>query len=260
MSTKNSKTILFITGAFVSNTIWDEWKTYFESRGYTTLAPAWLFKDASVEVLRKRHPDPDVASIRLAQLAGHYEAIAKALPEKPIIIGHSIGGLVAQILMQKRLAASVIAIHSVPPQGLFTFKLSFLKAGWGALGFFTSARKTFLMDFSQWQYAFTNGMPVACQEDGYERFAIPESKLVVRDTTTSAAAVDFDMPHPPLLFIAGSIDHAIPASLNLSNYKKYTDSDSIRDYMVFSDRNHFVLGQPGWEEVALYIEQWLSKL
>lgn len=259
MSAKNSKTILFITGAFVSNSIWEEWQQYFEKRGYKTFAPAWLFKDASVEVLRKRHPDPDVASIRLHQLVKHYEAIAQSLPEKPIIIGHSIGGLVAQILMQKGLAASVVALHSVPPQGIITFRFSFLKAGWPALGFFTSAKKTFLMSFKQWQYAFTNGMPVACQEDGYERYAIPESKLIVRDTTTSAAKIDFSQPHPPLLFIAGSNDHAIPASLNLSNYKKYSHSGSVKDFKEFQDRNHFVIGQPGWQEIALYIEEWLGQ-
>ncbi|MGC4042006.1 MAG: alpha/beta hydrolase [Flavobacterium sp.] len=259
MATKNSKTILFITGAFVSNTIWEEWRAYFENRGYNTIAPPWPYKDASVEILRKRHPDPDVASIRLNQLVAHYEAAAKSLPEKPIIIGHSIGGLVGQILMQSGVAASVVAIHSVPPQGIFTLNPSFLRAGWGALGFFTSVKKTYMMTFRQWQFAFTNHMPIACQEDGYERFAIPESKLVVRDTTTSAAKVDFSKPHVPLLFIAGSADHAIPASLNLSNYKRYSHRDSVTDYMVFPDRNHFVLSQPGWQEVALYITAWLSK-
>ena|SRR6218665_251366 len=259
MSAKNSKTILFITGAFVSNSIWEEWQEYFEKRGYKTVAPAWLFKDASVEVLRKRHPDPDVASIRLNQLVAHYEAIAQSLAEKPIIIGHSIGGLVAQILMQKGLAASVVALHSVPPQGIVSLRFSFLKAGWPALGFFTSATKTFLMSFAQWQYAFTNGMPIACQEDGYERYTIPESKLIVRDTTTSAAKIDFSQPHPPLLFIAGSKDHAIPASLNLSNYKKYSHPGSITDFKEFQDRNHFVIGQPGWQEIALHIEEWLNQ-
>jgi pimeloyl-ACP methyl ester carboxylesterase len=261
MATKKSKTILFITGAFVSHTIWEEWRTYFEKKGYETLAPSWPNKDASAELLRKRHPDPDVASLRLTELITHYEAIVKSLPEKPILIGHSIGGLVAQILMQKGLSATVVAIHSVPPQGIFTFKFSFLKAGWGALGFFTSVKKTFMMSFGQWQYAFTNAMPIACQEDSYERFAIPESKLIVRDTTTAVAKVDFNKPHPPLLFVAGSIDHAIPSSLNLSNYRKYTNAatNSVTDYILFPDRNHFVLGQPGWEEIAQYVELWICK-
>jgi len=258
MQTDNRKTILFITGAFVSNECWNEWRDFYDSKGYKTIAPPWPFKDASPEVLRKRHPDPQVASIRLAQLIEHYEEIAKSMHEKPIIIGHSIGGLIAQILNQKGLASAVAAIHSVPPQGIMTFKFSFFKAGWGPLGFFTSTKKTFLMSFSQWQYAFTNGLPLEWQEKGYQ-LAIPESKLVVRDTITSAAKVDFNAPHNPILLIAGDNDHTIPAQLNHDNYKKYTDQNSITDYKVFPGRNHFVLGQPGWQEVATYILEWLQK-
>ncbi|GAA5089797.1 alpha/beta hydrolase [Chryseobacterium ginsengisoli] len=258
MQTDNRKTILFITGAFVSNECWNEWRDFYDTKGYKTIAPPWPFKDASPEVLRKRHPDPQVASIRLTQLIEHYEKIAQSMPEKPIIIGHSIGGLIAQILTQKGLASSAIAIHSVPPQGIMTFKFSFLKAGWGPLGFFTSTKKTFLMSFSQWQYAFTNGLPIEWQEKGYQ-LAIPESKLVVRDTITSAAKVDFNAPHSPLLLIAGGSDHTIPYQLNHDNYKKYSDKNSVTDYKLFPGRNHFVLGQPGWQEVAAYILEWFQK-
>ncbi|WP_415327670.1 alpha/beta hydrolase [Chryseobacterium sp. MMS23-Vi53] len=258
MQTDYRKTILFITGAFVSNECWNEWKDFYNTKGYQTIAPSWPFKDASPEVLRKRHPDPQVASIRLTQLIEHYEKIAKSLPEKPIIIGHSIGGLIAQILNQRGLASVAVAIHSVPPQGIITFKFSFLKAGWGPLGFFTSTKKTFLMSFSQWQYAFTNGLPIEWQEKGYQ-LAIPESKLVVRDTITSAAKVDFSAPHQPLLLIAGGSDHTIPYQLNHDNYKKYSDKNSVTDYKLFPGRNHFVLGQPGWQEVAVYILEWIQK-
>lgn len=258
MQTETSKTILFITGAFVSNESWNEWKEFYENKGYTTIAPAWPFKDASPEVLRKRHPDPEVASIRLKQLIEHYEKIATSLTEKPIIIGHSIGGLIAQILNQKGLAAVAIAIHSVPPQGIMTFQFSFLKAGWGPLGFFTSTKKTFLMSFSQWQYAFANGLPLEWQEKGYQ-LAIPESKLVVRDTITSVAKIDFNAPHHPLLLIAGDNDHTIPQQLNYDNYKKYNNKNSVTDYKVFPGRNHFVLGQPGWQEIAIYILEWIQK-
>ncbi|MES2484486.1 MAG: alpha/beta hydrolase [Bacteroidota bacterium] len=260
MSTLKSKTILFITGAFVSNACWDDWKTFFKDKGYETLAPSWPQKDASANVLKFRHPDPDVAALRLTTLLQHYEEIVRALPEKPIIIGHSMGGLIAQLLLQKDLAAAAVAIHSVPPQGVFTFKLSFLIAGWGPLGFFTDSNKTFLMSFSQWQYAFTNGMPEELQEQSYFRFAIPESKRIVRDTITSAAKVDFARHHAPLFFIAGEKDHTIPSSLNHSNYKKYTHKDSITDFREFPGRNHFVLGQPGWQEVATGITNWIQNL
>lgn len=259
MPTTNSKTILFITGAFVHNSCWDEWREYFENLDYETSAPPWPNKDASAKQLRERHPDTTIASMRLSKLIAHYERIVRSMPKKPIIIGHSIGGLIAQILNDKGLATAVVAIHSVPPQGIFTFKLSFLRAGWGPLGLFTNPNKSFLMNFQQWQYAFANGLTETEQQKGYERFAIPESKKIVRDTTTAVAKVHFNRPHDPLLFIAGSTDHSIPSSLNYDNYKKYSCAESVTDFIEFKSRNHFVLGQSGWEEIAHYIQNWLEK-
>jgi alpha-beta hydrolase superfamily lysophospholipase len=82
---------------------------------------------------------------------------------------------------------------------------------------------------------------------------------VVRDTITKAAHVNFQNPHAPLLITSGSSDHSIPASLNLSNHKKYQRSNSVNDYQEFKGRNHFVLGQPTWQEDAEYIAEWLKK-
>jgi len=260
MEKTHSKTVVFITGAFVHHSCWDDWKIYFESKGYQTIAPPWPHKNASAETLRNSHPNKEIAANRLAALTDYYDNIVKQLPEKPILIGHSIGGLIVQLLLQRGSGIAGVAIHSVPPQGIITFKLSFLKAGWGPLGFFTSVRKSFLMSFSQWQYAFTNGMDTDSQKEAYYKFAIPESKLIVRDTITKAAKVHFENPHAPLLLTSGTDDHTIPSSLNYSNYKKYKKSNSVTDYKEFKGRNHFVLGQPTWKEDADYILNWLGNL
>ncbi len=258
MQTENPKSILFITGAFVSHECWNDWRDFYENKGYKTVAPPWPNKNGTAEELRKHHPDPEIATIRLQQLIDYFEEIAGSFSQRPIIIGHSLGGLIAQILNQKGLAASAIAIHSVPPQGILSFKFSFLKAAWGPLGFFTSVKKPFLMSFLQWQYAFTNGLSFELQKKGYEELAIPESKLVVRDAVTSVAKVDFSKPHEPLLLIAGNNDHTIPHQLNYDNFKRYNNKSSVTDYKLFSGRNHFVLGQPGWQEITLYIYEWLQ--
>ncbi|MXV50080.1 alpha/beta fold hydrolase [Pedobacter sp. HMF7647] len=259
MKALTSKTIVFITGAFVSSDCWNDWKTYFEERGYTTLAPAWPHKDAPACTLRERHPDAEVASLRLASLTDYFATIVKQLSEKPILIGHSMGGLITQLLLQKDLATAGIAIHSLQPKGIFTFKFSFYKAGWGALGFFTDTKKTYLMSFREWQYAFTNGMSFEQQKEAYYNLLVPESKLLVRDATTDAAKINFSSAHAPLLFLAGSTDHFIPASLNYSNYKKYSHHQSVTDYKEFAGRNHFVLGQPNWSEIADFVLSWIKK-
>jgi pimeloyl-ACP methyl ester carboxylesterase len=258
MKRNSSKTILFITGAFVSNHCWDQWKLYFENKGYQTCAPAWPNKDAPAEELRNRQPDAAIASMTLAALIEYYAEIAASMPERPVIIGHSIGGLITQLLLQRNLGSAGIAIHSVPPQGIMSFKLSFLRAGWGPLGYFTPVSESFMMSFRQWQYAFTNGLPLKVQKEGYYDLAIPESKQIVRDTITKVAHVDFQRPHPPLLLISGTEDHTIPASLNFSNFRKYKSSGSVTDYKKFEGRTHYVLSQAGWEEIAGYIHNWLS--
>jgi pimeloyl-ACP methyl ester carboxylesterase len=253
-----SQTVLFITGAFVSNACWDEWRVYYERKGFSTFAPPWPHKGATAEELRSRHPDADIASNRLADLTDYYADLARQFPQPPILIGHSIGGLIVQLLLQKQLGAMGIAIHSVPPQGIVTFKFSFLKAGWGALGFFTSTKRSYLMSFDAWKYAFTNDMTPQQQTDSYYKLAIPESKLIVRDTITSAARIDFTLRHAPLLILSGSSDHTIPASLNYANYRKYKNDQSVTDYKEFPGRNHFVLGQPTWKEEADFILDWIG--
>ncbi|TGD82548.1 alpha/beta hydrolase [Hymenobacter wooponensis] len=254
------QTIVFVTGAFVHHSCWNEWKTYFEGHGYTCLVPPWPYKNASVEELRRRHPDARLASLRLKQLVDSFADVIKQLPEKPILIGHSMGGLVTQLLLQRDVAAAGVAIHSVPPQGVFAFSWSFLRATWGPLGFLTNVNKTFLMSMRQWQYAFTNGMLPAEQRATYEALVVPESKRVSRDGLTAAARVDFRRPHVPLLLVAGSDDHIMPAALNRANFKRYAQgSGSVTDFKEFTGNNHLVLGLPTWRDVADFIRQWLEQ-
>ena len=255
-----TKTVVFVTGAFVVNTGWDEWQSYFHSKGYETMAPPWPFKDGTAAELRARQPnDTDLAKLTLNELVDHYMDIVKALPEKPIVIGHSLGGLITQIIVSHDLAAAAVAIHSVPPQGVFPYEFSFLKAGWKALGLFTDLDETYLMSFEDWQYAFVNDMPLDEQQKAYDENTIPESKVVARGGLTSAAHVDFEKPHAPLLLTAGSIDNIIPAHLNHRNFEAYKSNGSVLDYKEFEGRNHFVLGQPTWKEDADYILDWLDK-
>jgi pimeloyl-ACP methyl ester carboxylesterase len=187
---------------------------------YKTIAPAWPYKNGTAKVLRDRQPnDTDLAALTLNELVDHYANIAKGLPEKPIAIGHSLGGLITQILVSRDLVAAGIAVHPVPPQGVFPYEFSFLKAGWKALGLLTSLKKTYLMSFKDWQYAFVNNMPLEEQKKAYEENTIPESKTVARGGLTSAAKVDFKKPHVPLLITSGSIDNIIPAHLNNATIK-----------------------------------------
>ncbi|CAN1573357.1 MhpC Predicted hydrolases or acyltransferases (alpha/beta hydrolase superfamily) [Flavobacteriaceae bacterium] len=259
MKTINSKTIVFVTGAFVSHNGWDNWKTYFESNGYTTFAPSWPFKEGSPAELRKKHPnDKSLAELRYIEVVDNYANFIKQLPEKPILVGHSLGGLTVQLLLQRGLAEAAVAIHSVPPQGVFSLEFSFYKSLWKPLGIFESTKKTYLMSFQDWQYAFTNGMSYADQKEAYEHSTIPESRLALRDPLSSVGKIDFNKPHNPLLFISGSTDHIMPAALNYRNFKKYKNNGSITKYKEFKGHNHYVLGLPSWKEEADYILDFIN--
>jgi pimeloyl-ACP methyl ester carboxylesterase len=258
MNNIKSKTIVFITGAYVSHACWNEWRTFFEDHGYTTIAPPWPHKDADPLTLRNRHPDKALAAVSMYDIIDHYTEIIRNLPEKPIVIGHSFGGLFAQVLLNKGLAAACIAIHAVPPQGVIPYEINFLRSNAATLGFFTSLKKTFLMSFRKWQFSFTNGMSYEAQKSSYYDLVIPESKRAARGGLTKAAFVDFKKQHEPLLLLAGTHDQCIPAHLCKRVYKRYRNKNSVTDF-VLKDRNHFVLGQPTWREDAEYILNWLRK-
>jgi len=255
-----SKTIVFITGAFLGNNCWAEWKSFFEGKGYRTLAPAWPYKGAAPEELRNRQPDAAIALTRLADVTEYFAIIISSLPEAPILIGHSLGGLIVQLLLQRGLGVAGVAIHSFPAQRVRAFTFSFIKEWWGAMGFFTPVRESYLMPFWNWKHAIAGGLSCEQQKEMYYAYAIPESKLLIRDAFKWGKKIDFKRPHAPLLLTSGSHDRMIPAALNYANFKEYRGGDPITEYKEFKGHNHLVFGQSVWREEADYILYWLHGL
>jgi pimeloyl-ACP methyl ester carboxylesterase len=254
----SSKTVVFIHGMYMNHLCWNEWVERFQARGYHCLAPAWPGRDKPVESLRKNQPDVELGKLTLQGVLEHLDHIIRSLDEKPILIGHSMGGLATQLLLQRDLAVAGIAIDSAPPMGVFTAQWPFLKANWGHISPFASQGQPVEMTFKRFQYAFVNTMSSAEQRTAFDKFAVPESRRVPRQSLTSIARIDFKKPHPPLLLIAGSVDHLIPAALVRTNYKKYQNTRSVTDFKEFPGRNHFLIGQKNWEEIADYCMEWLN--
>lgn len=260
-TTTKKRTIVLISGAFVTSDGWGEWKAYFESKGFNVITPAWPYKDGEVNELRAKHKDSVPGNYNLTDIVDYHANLIDQLPEKPILIGHSFGGLIVQLLLQRDKGAMGVAYHSVPPKGVFVYKYSFLKALWGPLGIFHSKNDPFLMSFTQWQYAFTNGMPLEKQQYYYDHLVVPEKRTVLRAPLKKQGKIDFKRAHAPLLLVSGGTDHIIPASLNKKNYKKYIRKQpegSITDYKEFPGRNHLSMSQDTWKEDAEYILQWIN--
>lgn len=258
-----SKTIFFVHGNFVNYQCWDLWVNHYQKKGYTCVASSFPLRDKPVEELRKIHPDPKLGALAIGEVLEHLTNEINKLKEKPIIIGHSFGGLLTQLLINKGLGAAGVAIDSVPPLGVITTKFSFIRSLWPIVNPFHPASRPYLMSFEHFQYTFTNGQPLEEQKQAYDAYVVPESVRLSRGALSGKASVDFKKPHVPLLLIGGEIDHIMPASLNRSNFNRYKASaPSVTDYKEFPGRNHFtVIGGKGWDEVADYALNWVeSKL
>jgi pimeloyl-ACP methyl ester carboxylesterase len=252
-----TKTIVLIHGMFMTPLCWEKWIPYYESKGYKVVAPAWPGRDKSVDELRKAHPDSDLAKLKLGDIVEHVAKAIGALDEKPVIIGHSMGGLVVQLLLQRDVAVAGVAVDPAPPAGVFTTEFSFLKANFPAINPFLLSQPV-QMSFEHFQYAFVNTLPLDEQRAAYDRYVVPESRGVPTSSLGEAGKVDFQRPRRPLLITAGEKDHIIPSSLNRSNYEKYK-GPSITDFKEFSGRDHFLIGSRGWQEVADYCLEWLNQ-
>jgi len=255
---KSSKTVVFVHGMYVTPSCWKEWQPYFESRGFRTLAPAWPEHERPVAEQRQRHPSAELAAVRLEDVVQRYREVIGKLDEKPILIGHSLGGLVVQLLLQEGLGSVGVAIDSAPPKGLVSLKWSFLKSNWPVINPFASAKKPIYLDEAAFAYAFVNTLPADQQHAHWLAEVVPESRRVGKGPTTGAARIDFARPRPPLLFVAGERDHIIPPSLNRKNAERY-QKPSITEFKEFPGRDHFIIAEPGWQEVADFVLGWIAK-
>lgn len=261
MHLSSTKTIVFISGAFVSHFYWGKWLTFFENKGYKVVAPPWLHKNDSAANLREQHPCVKIGSITLSDLLCYYTEIIEKLPEKPILIGHSYGGLLVQLLVQKNLASAGICINSFPPLGFTTAKSSFytniFKFTWN----FFSSKKTFILSIEDWKNNFFNNIESKEQKKEYDKFIIPESKRALRNLFSKNARINFKKKHVPLFFISSSKDEIIPPKLVHWNFRKHKKNlHSITCYKEFENKNHFQILQPEWEKAAEYIVRWIEKV
>ena len=249
--------VVFVHGMFMTPGCWADWQAHFEARGLSSVAPAWPHHEGTVEAQRARHPDPALGALTLADVVAHHRALLQEM-DRPVLVGHSMGGLVVQLLLQEGLGRCGVALHSAPPKGVVSLKWSFLKSNWGVISPFANADEPWLPTLEQFCYGFANGLPEAVQRKAYASQVVPESRRVGSGPTTAAAQIDFHAERPPLLLVAGGRDHMIPASLNRTNHERYAGGPSVTELEVMDDRTHLTLQQPGWEAVADHVLAWVA--
>ena len=256
-----TKTIALIHGNFVTRHSWDPWVARYSAHGYKVVPIAYPGRDKPVKVLQAHRKDPFLRTLDLKTTLDHHVRQIRALGEKPIIIGHSFGGLLTQLLVQRDLAAAAVVIDSVAPPGVLSLKWSFYRGTWPVLNPFAGS-SPYYMSFKDYQYAFANDQTLAEQRVGYDVDIVPESRRLARGALMPAAKVHFKRAHAPLLFIAGEKDHLMPASLNHSNYERYKrNSASLVEFKQFPGRGHYsIIAGQGWEQVADYALGWVERV
>ncbi len=250
------KNILFIHGMFQNPRSWEKWIAYFTAKGYNCIAPAWPYHDGEPAELRN-NPAPQLGDLGLQDIVDKFTSIASGL-DNPIIIGHSVGGLIVQLLINKGIGAAGVCISSVAPNAMLAFDWGFMKNSALITNPF-KGNAPFEMDLESFHASFCNTMTMEETEQAYAAYATHDSRNVLRDCMGEAGQVDLDLPHVPLLFIGGEKDEIIPPELNEKNAEAYTDEGSLTYFEQFPGRSHFICGQPGWEEVAETIADWLEE-
>ena len=256
-----TRTIALIHGNFVTRHSWDPWVTRYQKLGFNCVAIAYPGRDRSPAWLRQNPDRSLMKGLTLQKVIDHHVEAIRSLGEKPIVIGHSFGGLITQQMVKRDLAAAAVVIDSVPPQGVLTLAWSFYRSTWPVLNPFMPASSPYMMSFKHFQYAFANDLSLAEQREAYERDMVPESRRLSRGGLTSTARVDFKRRHAPLLFIAGEKDRIMPAVLNRTNYRRYRASPSVTEFKEFAGRSHYsIIAGRGWEEVADYALDWAVRM
>ena len=236
---------------------------HFEAQGYRVLTPAYPGFEIEVEALREQ---PEViAGQKVPAIVDHIAEIIDGLEKPPIIMGHSFGGTLTQLLVARGLGCAAVAIDSAPTEGVRVNPPAQVKSLFPVLKNPANRHKAVGFTPEEFHYAFTNTLSREDSDKVYERYHIAAPGSFVWDFGLIAnfkpghqeTWVDYDNDdRAPLLFIAGGKDHIMPASVNKSNAKHYKKSAAVTEFHAFPDRDHWTCAAPGWEEVADLALSW----
>jgi non-heme chloroperoxidase len=255
-------TIVFIHGLWIHTTSWQPWMDFFEQNDYKTLNPAWPGDSATVAECRA-NPQA-IANRGVTEIADSYAKIIAGLAEPPIVIGHSFGGLIAQILLSRGIAAAGIALDPAPMKGVWQLPLSALKASLPVLGNPFNAKKAISLTFEQFKYGFANAVADKEAKELYNKWTIPAPALPLFQAATATFAGNetkvntANTTRGPLLISGGEKDNIAPPVLGKASAGKY-NSSVITDFKLFQGRGHSLIVDQGWKEVAQYSLSWLNK-
>jgi non-heme chloroperoxidase len=254
-NTTGLRPVVFVHGLWLLGSSWDPWAAMFEEAGYAPLMPGWPDDPDTVE---EAHAHPEVfARKTVGQVADHVDEIIGGLDQKPVVIGHSFGGLLAQILAGRGLSAATVAIDPAPFRGVLPLPLSALKSARPVLGNPANRNRAVPLTFEQFRYGFANAVSEEEARALYDTFAVPASGAPIFQAATAnlnpwtEAKVDTKNPaRGPLLIVSGEKDHTVPWAIANASYKRQKRNDGVTEIVEVPDRGHTLTVDSGWREVA----------
>jgi pimeloyl-ACP methyl ester carboxylesterase len=254
--------VVFIPGLWMHPESWTSWVELFREAGYEPTAPLWPDMPATLAETRA-HPD-GMAGQGIQEITDHYARILGALEARPILVGHSFGGLFAQKLLGLGLASAAVAIDAAAIKGVLPVPFSTLRSTFPVLKNPANIKRVVALTPAQFRYAFANAVPAAEAEELYRRWAIPGpgrplfQAAVANLLPNSPAKVDTrNATRGPLLLIAGEKDHIVPPAVTRATLKQYRRSPAVTELQEIRGRGHSLTIDSGWREVADTALAWL---
>jgi len=247
--------VVFVHGLWLLPSSWDRWAAVFEEAGYTALTPGWPDDPETVEEA-KAHPEV-FAHKSVGQVANHYADVIGQLKKKPAVIGHSIGGLLVQMVAGRGLSAATVAIDPGPFRGVLPLPYSALKSSAPVLGNPANRNRAVPLTFDQFRYGFANAVSEDEAKELYETFAVPASGVPLFQAAAANlnpwTEVKVDTLNPdrgPLLIISGEKDNQVPWAIANGDYKRQKRNQSVTEIVEMPNRGHALVIDSGWREVA----------
>jgi pimeloyl-ACP methyl ester carboxylesterase len=263
--TASRRPVVFIHGLWLHATSWNRWLELYRDAGYEPIAPGWPGESETVHAARE---NPDlVADTSIDDAVAHFAEIIGALDAKPIVIGHSFGGLLAEKLLGQDLAAAAVAIDPAQVKGVLASPLAQIRAALPVLGNPANLHKAISLTAKQFRFGFGNELTQEESDNLYEQWSIPAparplfQAAVANFAPHSEARVNTaNQTRGPLLLISGKQDHTVPDVTTRSTLKQYRNSTAVTELKQFEGRGHSLTIDSGWREVADATLEWLDAM